>query len=147
MPTPRAASRRARVRPRAILAGLAILAVAGALALAYVLLNPSVLPPRSPVPVATAPMSTVARTYMAAAQSQDCGMTRALTTSNTWSWCGNPRLLAYRFVARTGADGECMAYDVTIDSSNPSMARGTEPWSLCFRQTKDGWRLWDQGQG
>ncbi|NEN06436.1 hypothetical protein G3T36_11190 [Diaminobutyricibacter tongyongensis] len=93
-------------------------------------------------------MSTVAHTYVEAAKHQDCGTTRALTTTNTWAWCDDPRLISYKTVGRTGADGECIDYQITITaSSDGSMDAGTEPWSLCFRQTKAGWRLWDQGQG
>lgn len=125
-----------------------VVGFAGCLALAFVLLNPQPVTPRGPVPASFAPMSTVARTYVEAAKHHDCGMTRALTTSNTWAWCDDPRLISYKLLSRTGDDGECMAYMITITaSSDGSMDAGTEPWSLCFRQTKAGWRLWDQGQG
>ncbi|MEY9950639.1 hypothetical protein [Leifsonia sp. EB34] len=88
----------------------------------------------------------MAQTYIEAAKQQDCGLTRALTTSNTWSWCNDPRLLSYRLEGRTGAEGECMAYEVTLTaSSDGTIPDGTQPWTLCFRQTKAGWRLWDQG--
>lgn len=150
MPTPRATPATARVRPRTIVVGLVIVAVlAGMLGLASILLTPPApVAPRGAVPPATAPMSTVAGTYMAAAKSHDCGLTRVLTSSNTTSWCDTPRLLSYRLLGRTGPDGECMAYEITIDAgSDVPPEGGSKGWSMCFRQTKAGWRLWDQGQG
>jgi len=114
-------------------------------ALANALFN---TPPRGVVPGKNASLSTVAHTYMEAARSQDCGMTRALTSANTWAWCDDPRLLSYQGGGPTPSDDKCIAYMVTITaSSDGSMHAGTEPWSLCFRQTDSGWRLWDQGQG
>ncbi|KQR52654.1 hypothetical protein ASF88_14220 [Leifsonia sp. Leaf336] len=85
---------------------------------------------------------------MEAAKSQDCGMTRALTSANTWAWCDDPRLISYVPEGTTPSDSDCEAYMVTITASTDgSMEAGTEPWSLCFRRTDSGWRLWDQGQG
>ncbi|THG35711.1 hypothetical protein E6C70_06675 [Glaciibacter flavus] len=118
---------------------------AACIAIAIALLNPA---PRGRIPDASAPMATVAAIYMEAAAQQDCGLTRALTTSNTSAWCDAPRLISYTLSGRTGDDGECMTYVITITASGDgSMKAGTQPWSLCFRQTAAGWRLWDQGQG
>lgn len=125
-----------------------VVGAAAAVGLAYALLNPAAAAPRGRVPGATAPMSTVADAYLKAAKDEDCGMTRVLTTSHTPAWCDDPRLTSYRLVGRTGDDGECMSYVITTTgSSDRSMNAGSEPWSFCFVQTKDGWRLWDQGQG
>ena len=121
---------------------------AAALVLAYVLLNPAAPAPRGRVPGATAPMSTVADVYLNAAKHEDCGLTRVLTTSHTTAWCDDPHLISYRLVARTGDDGQCMAYEITTTASaDGSMDAGSRGWSFCFVQTKAGWRLWDQGQG
>lgn len=104
--------------------------------------------PRGPVPGAGATLSSTAHTYMEAAKHNDCGMTRALTTSNTTAWCDGPRLLSYTFLGRSGDDGQCMGYSITTDTGLDGTDQGgTEGWSFCYRQTKAGWRLWDQGQG
>jgi len=85
---------------------------------------------------------------MEAAKHDDCGMTRALISSNTTAWCDRPRLLSYTLLGRTGDDGECMAYRVTTNTGLDGTGEGgSEPWSFCYRLTKAGWRLWDQGQG
>ncbi|MGN6760572.1 MAG: hypothetical protein ACTHJI_04480 [Leifsonia sp.] len=120
--------------------------LAGGLAL---LSTPSAAPvPRGPVPGAGATLSSTAHTYMEAAKHNDCGMTRALTTSNTRAWCDGPRLLSYTFLGRSGDDGQCMGYSITTDTGLDGTDQGrTEGWSFCYRQTKAGWRLWDQGQG
>lgn len=137
-----------RHRRRAALALAIVAAIAGASALAAVMLDPADLPPRGHVPGATAPMSTVAAVYVEAAQDEDCGMTRTLTTSHTAAWCNDPHLTTYHLVGRTGDDGECMDYVITTTaSSDGSLDAGPKPWSFCFVQTKAGWRLWDQGQG
>jgi hypothetical protein len=147
MSSMRNAAATGRGRPK-VLVGLVIaVGVAGCIALAWVLLNPAPPAARGAVAGAYAPMSTVAHTYVEAAKHQDCGMTRVLTTSNTWAWCDDPRLISYKSFGRTGDDGECISYMLTITaSSDGSMEAGTEPWSFCFRQTNAGWRLWDQGQ-
>lgn len=138
-----------RGRKLTVLALAIVAATAGALALAAVALDGAgLVAPRGPVPGATAPMSTVAAVYLEAAKDEDCGMTRALTTSHTAAWCHDPHLTTYRLVGRTGDDGECMNYVITTTASTDgSMDAGPKPWSFCFVQTKAGWRLWDQGQG
>lgn len=146
-PTATARSPWRRAKPFVIAVGIAG-GFAAALALAYVLLNSAAPAPRGRVPGATAPMSTVAEVYMVAAKQEDCGMTRVLTTSHTTAWCEDPHLTSYRLVARTGDDGQCLAYEITTTaSSDGSMDAGSRGWSFCFVQTKAGWRLWDQGQG
>ncbi|MFE4950393.1 hypothetical protein ACFQ9V_09825 [Leifsonia sp. NPDC056665] len=136
---------------KAPLIALAILAgLGGMLAAAFVLMNPpSNAPlPRHPVPGPDATLSSTAQAYMEAAQHNDCGMTRALTTANTTAWCDGPKLLAYKFLGRSGDDGECMGYSITTDTGLDGTDNGgTEGWSFCYRLTKAGWRLWDQGQG
>ena len=133
------------------LTALAIAGLLGGLAVgADVLLNegPLAPAPRGPVPGVDATLSSTAQTYMEAAKRNDCGMTRALTTSNTTAWCDGAKLISYTFLARTGDDGECMAYRITTDRGLDGTDNGgTEPWSFCYRHTKVGWRLWDQGQG
>lgn len=117
---------------------------------AFALVNlPSGSPvPRGPVPGADATLSSTAHTYMEAAKHNDCGMTRALTTSNTTAWCDGPRLLSYTLLGRTGDDGACMSYSITTDTGLDGTEQGgTKGWSFCYRQTKAGWRLWDQGEG
>jgi hypothetical protein len=119
----------------------------------YASINPA---PRGPIPAASAPVATVADIYLKAAKDQDCGLTRALTTSNTWAWCTAPQLLNYDKVqapdfspARTsGVNEQCVAFmmDITA-SSDGSMQAGSEPWTYCVVHTSKGWRLWDQGQG
>jgi len=105
-------------------------------------------PPHHPVPGPDATLSATAQAYMEAAKDNDCGMTLALTTSNTTAWCDGPRLLSYRFLGRSGDDGECMGYSITTDRGLDGTDQGgTEGWSFCYRLTKAGWRLWDQGQG
>ena len=128
-----------------LIALVIVVVLGGALASASALLNPQ---PGGPIPGPDATLSVTAHTYMEAAKRNDCGMTRALTTSNTKAWCDRPRLLAYRLLGRTGDDGQCMAYSITTDSGLDGTDHGgTEPWSFCYRLTKAGWRLWDQGQG
>lgn len=129
----------------AIVVGLGGTLVGG---LALMGLPPDTPAPLHPVPGPDATLTSTSQAYMEAAKSNDCGMTRALTTSNTTAWCDGPRLLAYKFVARTGDDGACLAYWITTDRGLDGTDQGgSEPWSFCYRQTKAGWRLWDQGQG
>src|SRR4051812_46956060 len=95
-----------------------VVGLGGMLAGASALLN---LPPdgpvaRGPVPGADATLSSTAHAYMEAAKDSDCGMTRALTTSNTTAWCDGPRLLSYTLLGRTGDDGDCMSYSITTDT-------------------------------
>jgi hypothetical protein len=136
----------ARSRWKASLLTLAtVVGLGAALVGTYALVNP---PPAGAVPGVDATLSSTAQTYMDAAKRNDCGMTRALTSSHTTAWCDGPRLLSYRFLARTGDDGECMAYSITTDTGLDGTDRGgTEGWSFCYRHTSAGWRLWDQGQG
>ena len=45
----------------------------------------------------------VARVYLRAARTGNCTVTAALTLSQTWSWCDDPKLLDYRPVqSRSG---------------------------------------------
>ena len=136
---------------RAPLIALAIMVgQGGMLTGAYVLLNspPGGHSAGGPVPGADATLSSTAHTYMEAAKDDDCGMTRALTTSHTTAWCDGPRLLAYTLLGRSGDDGQCRSYSITTDTGlDGTDEGGTEPWSFCYRQTNAGWRLWDQGQG
>lgn len=83
-------------------------------------------------------------------------MTRELTTSHTWSWCRDPRLIDYRSVrpaellpARyAGLDEQEVPFEMnTTGSSDGTIRSGWEPWGLNFVTTPDGWRLYDQGQG
>ena len=108
-------------------------------------------PPRAASPRA------VARTYLLAAVTGDCSLTAALTAPHsTWSWCDDPKLLAYNSVAKAGfvpasqagRSEECVPFQMyTHGSSDGSMPVGWQPWSLCFISTSSGWRVYDQGQG
>ena len=53
-------------------------------------------------PSATSP-AQVARVYLRAARTGNCTVTAALTLSQTWSWCDDPKLLDFRPVqSRSG---------------------------------------------
>lgn len=114
-------------------------------------------------PPADASVETVTRVYLRAAERHDCALTRLLTTSNTFSWCGaapfdlfdgEPDLRSFRDLRAPehvsaevgGRSQECVAS--TIDQH---WMTGAEPgelqWNWCWVQTSGGWRLWDQGQG
>jgi hypothetical protein len=111
--------------------------------------------PDQPLPPSSADVRTVARAYVRAAEHEDCSVTRALTTSHTWAWCSDPRLISVRgMTADTLVTGgvsrpeHCVAFDMTTTgSSDETMPRGAESWGFCFVPTSAGWRLWDQGQG
>ena len=132
-------------------AALALVVAGGGVVLA----NQSAAP-REAVPPASTSVSAVARIYLRAAKGQDCGMTKALTleSSNTFSWCHDPLLQSYGnvggptpalYMSRTG---ECIDFTMrTSGSSDGSLPRGTQPWSLCFTHTRAGWRVFDQGEG
>jgi hypothetical protein len=107
-------------------------------------------------PPAAASPGQVARVYLRAAYTGDCDLTAELTTSGTWSWCNDPKLLDYRSVgsayyvpaSEAGRNEECVGFEMyTHGSSDGSMPTGWQPWSLCFIKTHAGWRLYDQGQG
>jgi hypothetical protein len=108
------------------------------------------------VPPAAAPPQRVAQVYLRAAFTGDCRLTAELTTSGTWSWCNDPKLLSYRSVGNAhhvrapeaGRNEECVSFEMdTHGSLDGSMPTGWQPWSLCFVKTRAGWRLYDQGQG
>lgn len=141
------------IRWKILLPILIIAACVGAGFWIYQAQNPR---PRGTVPPASASVTVVAKTYLSAAVQQDCGLTRVLTMSNTWAWCDDPRLLSYNDVRppffnpalTSGVDEKCVPFTMeTTGSSDGSMNPGIEPWSLRFRKTAEGWRLWDQGQG
>ena len=119
----------------------------------YASLSPA---PRGSIPVSSTPVAVVAADYLKAAKSQDCGLTRALTTANTWAWCSAPQLLDYDEVgapypspaSESGVDEQCVGFMMVITASDDgSMQAGREPWGFCFVHTNKGWRLWDQGLG
>lgn len=104
----------------------------------------------------SASVSTVADGYLAAAVRKECVVTRALTTTNTWSWCTDPALVSYSHVGKpytvsvtsAGRAEECVPFTMhTSGSGDGTMPTGEQPWALCFVHTWAGWRLWDQGQG
>lgn len=125
-----------------------VVGIGGALAGGVAFAVSAAQAPHGPVPGPDATLTSTAHTYMEAAKHNDCGMTRALTTSNTTAWCDAPRLLSYAFVGRTGDDGACMEYSITTDTGLDGTDQGgPRNWGFCYRLTKEGWRLWDQGQG
>ena len=106
-------------------------------------------------PVAASP-ERVARVYLHAAVTSNCGLTAELTLSHTWNWCDDPKLLDYRGVrspyyvpaSNAGRNEECVPFEMdTHGSSDGSMPTGWQPWSLCLVKTPVGWRLYDQGMG
>lgn len=108
------------------------------------------------LPSTTASVTEVARSYLQAAKSHECDVTKALTSESTWYWCDNPRLNHYRFVgdnysvgAQKSAPKEtCVPAELTSRGSGKSASmNGTYQWSLCFTKTDAGWRLHDQGEG
>jgi hypothetical protein len=107
-------------------------------------------------PPSTASPERVARVYLRAALAGDCALTAELTLPQTWSWCNDPRLLAYRSVrgpvhvpaSQAGRNEECIGFVMDTDgSSDGTMPTGWQPWGLCLVKTHVGWRLVDQGQG
>jgi hypothetical protein len=109
-----------------------------------------------PAPSANASVERVARVYLRAAVAGDCDLTAELTLSHTWSWCSDPKLLAYRSVGRpqfdpasdAGRNEECVNFGMDTDgSSDNTIPSGWAGWGLCFVRTHVGWRLYDQGQG
>lgn len=108
------------------------------------------------LPSTTASVARVARTYLQAAKSHHCDVTKALTSDSTWYWCDNPQLIHYRFVgknysvdAQRGTPKEmCVPAEISSRGSGKSAnMNGTYQWSLCFTKTEAGWRLYDQGEG
>lgn len=112
--------------------------------------------PGPSAPPAAASFERVARVYLRAAYTGHCALTAELTLSHTWSWCNDPRLLAYRSVGKAwftpaseaGRNEECVPFQMdTHGSSDGSMPVGWQPWELCFVRTRAGWRMYDQGEG
>ena len=108
-----------------------------------------------PAPPANASPGHVARVYLRAAVAGDCDLTSELTLPHTWSWCSDPKLLAYRSVGRpqfdpasdAGRNEECIYFAMdTNGSSDDTIPSGWAPWGLCLAKTHAGWRLYDQGQ-
>jgi hypothetical protein len=108
------------------------------------------------VPPAAASPERVARVYLHAARTSNCGLTAELTLPHTWNWCEDPKLLDYRGVrppyyvpaANAGQNEECVPFEMyTHGSSDGTTPTGWQPWSLCLVKTHAGWRLFDQGQG
>jgi len=138
---------------RRLAGGLMLLCVAGPLvACSGPSRTPGVL-----LPPASASPERVARLYLRAAVSGNCALTAELTAPHaTWSWCQDPKLLAYRSpgsvehvpASEAGRSEECVQFEMyTHGSSDGSMPVGWQPWSLCFVSTHAGWRVFDQGQG
>lgn len=130
-----------------------VVAVGGAL---WTWTNGDALWPQRSLPAASATVSTVAAAYLDAAVRHDCWFTAKLTQDNTWSWCFDPRMKAYRDVSapgfvpasEAGVDEQCVSFTMTTaGSSDGTIVDGQEPWGLCFVRTTSGWRLHDQGQG
>jgi hypothetical protein len=141
-----------RKRTIAIVAA-AVVVVGGIGVWVYAANHPS---PRGSVPAASAPVATVALTYLKAAKAHDCGLTQALTLSSTSSWCEDPRMLSYSGVSKpypyqpTGGkvEGSCVDFSMRTKGGNiPKSPTGTAIWSFCFAHTSQGWRLQTQGQG
>lgn len=108
------------------------------------------------LPPKTASVETVAKAYLAAAKSKNCSTTKALTASDVFSWCSNPRLISYKVTGKSyvapGQEGvrpqTCIPTELKSKGTDESVTfNGTHPWNFCFVKTKDGWRVWDQGQG
>jgi hypothetical protein len=108
-----------------------------------------------PAPPANASPGRVARAYLRAAVAGDCDLTAELTLPHTWSWCIDPKLLAYQSVSRpqfvaaseASRNEECVNFGMdTNGSSDDTIPSGWAPWGLCFVRTHAGWRLYDQGQ-
>jgi hypothetical protein len=105
-------------------------------------------------PAASTPVAVVAADYLKAAKAQNCGLTRELTTSDTWAWCDRPRMLSYSGVQKPYScrNGEgsakdwCVAFTMksTTDASQ-SISTDLQRWTYYFARTKAGWRLIDQG--
>ena len=110
-----------------------------------------------PLPAAGTDVSTVAAAYLDAAVHQDCAFTSALTVhrqGHTFAWCTSPTMTAYRSVGtpvllpkeQAGRDLQCVPFEMTTtDSADGSLRAGSGPWSLCFTETAEGWRVFDQG--
>ncbi|XGX78983.1 hypothetical protein LQK93_01781 [Terrabacter sp. BE26] len=99
-------------------------------------------------------MADVAKAYLDAAVRQYCAFTEALTVGRTLAWCTSPTMTAYRNIEQpvllskeqAGRDEQCVSFEMTsTESSDGSLTAGTRPWSLCFVDTPNGWRLNDQG--
>ena len=138
---------------RRIAGGLVLLCLAGL----QVACSGSSQTPGVILPPASASPQQVARIYLRAAVSGNCAVTAELTAPRaTWSWCKDPKLLAYRCTgsavhiaaSEAGRSEECVQFEMyTHGSSDGSMPVGWQPWSLCFVSTHVGWRVLDQGQG
>lgn len=94
----------------------------------------------------TASPERVARVYLRAALTGDCTLTAELTLPHT----GLPVGAKTEHVPapEAGRSEECAGFEMdTHGSADDSMPTGWQPWSLCFVETRAGWRLFDQGQG
>lgn len=105
------------------------------------------------VPSPGADSHQVMTAYLKAAVAHDCQVTRRLTAASTWAWCDTPRMTAYKGVgtvvrlsaADAGVALECYPMTVTTAGAGRGIAEGTRPWTLCFRHTDAGYRLYQQG--
>jgi hypothetical protein len=113
------------------------------------------LPPRGAVPPASASVSVVARTYLEAAEHEDCGLTRALTDplSGTEPWCRHPRIVSFRHLETPIFDSDGKAseavvrFTFTITGGTDAGFAGNDDqlWGLWFTHTSSGWRVCDEG--
>jgi hypothetical protein len=108
------------------------------------------------VPPASASVSEVAKTYLEAAKSGDCKMTRALTQDRTFAWCDNPKLLSYKILGKPVSYPAMQGAPATVAVNTSLVSKGTDkaenfngvkPWTFYFVRETSGWRLYDQGQG
>lgn len=152
-----AGRRRSRRRRAVAVGGMAAALVAGA-GVWQLTLSQRAAIPAGPVPNASTSVEQTARTYLIAATTGDCAMTKALTepgTSKASAWCTNPRMLSYSDVkvpehvsaSEAGVDEECVGFTMrSTGTDDQALPAGTLPWSLCFVRTPAGWRVHDQGQ-
>lgn len=153
---------RRRTRRRRTVTGAAAAAVllTGAGAWHWSTSGPSEVP-AGPVPGPTTSLTDTALTYLHAATTGDCAMTKALTAPRpadvrAFAWCTDPTMLNFRDVSKptgipaseAGANAEVINFTMTTtESSDHSLSAGTQPWGLEFIRTPAGWRVYDQGTG
>ena len=143
------------------LIGIAAVALgAGATALALETTDAAIyLPPRGDVPAASASVSVVARTYLEAAEHNDCGLTRALTDARSGMapWCRHPHVVSFHNLETpisspatesSGNEAESVVHFHFVIAGGADAgfsSNADQVWGLWFRHTPAGWRVWDQG--
>jgi hypothetical protein len=107
------------------------------------------------IPARDAPLPTVERAYLDAAEHHECAEAIELTTANTTAWCLSPSIRSDHGLSapvsvsasEAGRAEACSNVELVTSGDDESIPAGDLSWGLCWVRPPAGWRLWDQGTG